>query len=157
MTRLSLVTEDGGRAILTRNFAAPPALVYRAHTEAALIRRWLIGPPGWSMPVCDCDARPGGGFRYEFADANGQGFHITGEFLELAPPGLIRHVERMFLPDRTPENRVETRFDAIAGGTRLTMVMDWPDNAAREAMLATGMADGMEASFGHLETLLQEI
>ncbi|HEY1578242.1 MAG TPA: SRPBCC domain-containing protein [Terracidiphilus sp.] len=68
------------------------------------------------MPVCVNEARPGGKFQYEWSNGKGQGFHITGEFLELEPHNRIVHVERMFLPERTPDNHVETRFDADGKG-----------------------------------------
>jgi len=105
------------------------------------------------MPVCVCDARPGGKFRYEWADGKGRGFYITGEFMELEPFSRIVHVERMHLPDPTPDNHIETRFDADGGGTLMIMRMTLPDAAARAAMLATGMEQGMEASYVRLESI----
>jgi uncharacterized protein YndB with AHSA1/START domain len=103
------------------------------------------------MPVCHCDARPGGRLRCEWSDGNGNGFYLTAEFLEVEAPHRILHVERMHLPDPTPDNRVETTFTAERGGTLLVMRMQLPDRAAREMMLATGMAEGMEASYDRLE------
>ncbi len=69
------------------------------------------------MPVCISDARPGGKIRYEWTNGKGGGFHLTGEYLELEPYSRIVHVERMYLPDPTPDNHIETRFDAGATGT----------------------------------------
>jgi hypothetical protein len=60
----------------------------------------------------------------------------------------------MFLPDRTPDNLVETRFDADGTGTLLTMRMTLPDAKTRAAMLSTGMEKGMEASYVRLEGML---
>jgi uncharacterized protein YndB with AHSA1/START domain len=76
---------------------------------------------------------------------------VTGEFLELEPYRRIVHVERMHLPDPTPENRVETSFDADGDGTSMTLRMNLPDAVTRARMLATGMAGGMEASYLRLE------
>jgi uncharacterized protein YndB with AHSA1/START domain len=56
MTKLTLETEGDTRVIVTRNFGAPPEAVYRAHTESKLIQKWLLGPDGWTMPVCICEA-----------------------------------------------------------------------------------------------------
>jgi hypothetical protein len=64
------------------------------------------------------------------------------------------HVERMHLPDPTPDNHVETRFAPDGTGTLLTMRMTLPDAQTREAMLASGMEHGMEASYARLETIL---
>jgi uncharacterized protein YndB with AHSA1/START domain len=151
MSKLTLKTEEDRFVIVTRRFRAPPQAVYRAHTEPELVRKWMLGPEGWSMPVCICEARPGGKIRYEWSKGDGGGFHLTGEFIELEPYRRIVHVERMFLPQRTPDNHVETRFEPDGDGTLLTMRMTLPDAATRAAMLATGIEHGMEASFARLE------
>jgi uncharacterized protein YndB with AHSA1/START domain len=152
MSKLILRTEGDRHIIATRRFAAPPEAVYQAHTVPKLIRKWLLGPEGWTMPICICDARPGGKIRYEWTDGKGGGFYLTGEFIELVPFSRIVHVERMHLPDPTPDNHVETRFEVEGTGTLLTMRMTLPDAETRAAMLATGMERGMEASYVRFET-----
>ena len=69
----------------------------------------------------------------------------TGKYVELRPHSRIVHVERMHLPDPTPENRVETTFEADGEGTLMTIRMTLPDANTRAGMLATGMETGMEA------------
>ena len=152
MSKMTLKTEGDRYVLVTRRFAAPPELVYRAHTEPELIRKWLLGPEGWTMPVCLNDAKPGGKIRYEWTDGNGGGFSLTGEYVELKPFSRIVHVERMHLPDPTPDNRVETNFAPDGTGTLMTMRMTLPDAKTREAMLATGMEHGLEASYARVET-----
>lgn len=154
MSKLELRTEGDTHVIVTRHFKAPPEAVYRAHTEPALVQKWLLGPPGWSMPVCINEAKPGGKIRYEWADGNGNGFSLTGEYVELVPHSKIVHVERMHIPDPTPDNHVETRFVADGTGTLMTMRMTLPDSETRTAMLATGMEHGMEDSYARLETMI---
>lgn len=154
MSQLTLETEGDTRVVVTRRFAAPPEAVYRAHTDPALIQRWMTGPDGWTMPVCVNESRPGGQIRFEWSDGQGNGFHLTGEYLELEPGRRIVHVERMHLPDPTPDNHVETLFEPDGAGTLMTMRMTLPDASTREAMLATGMADGMETSYQRLEGIL---
>ncbi len=154
MSKLTLKTEGDTSVVITRRFAAPPALLYRAHTEPSLIQKWMLGPDGWTMPVCINEARPGGKFRYEWVNAKGVGFYVTGEFVALEPFNRIVHVERMHMPDVTPDNRVETTFVADGTGTLMTMRMTLPDAATRAAMLSTGMAHGMEDSYARLETVL---
>jgi uncharacterized protein YndB with AHSA1/START domain len=151
MSKLTLATEGDQHVIVTRRFAASPEAVYRAHIEPKLIRRWMLGPDGWTMPVCICDARSGGRFRYEWSDGKGGGFFITGEFIELVPYSRIVHVERMHLPDPTPDNHIETRFEVEGKGTLMTMKMTLPDAQTRAAMLSTGMEHGMEASYARFE------
>jgi len=156
MSKLNLKTEGDTHIVVTRRFAASPEAVYRAHTDPKLIPQWLLGPDGWTMPVCINDARPSGKFRYEWKNAKGAGFHITGEFVELVPDSKIVHVERMHLPDPTPENHIETRFEPDGSGTLMTMRMTLPDEQTRKAMLATGMERGMEASYVRLESMIND-
>jgi uncharacterized protein YndB with AHSA1/START domain len=151
MSKMTLKTEGDKYVVVTRRFDAPPEVLYRAHTDPQVIQKWLLGPEGWSMPVCINDPRPGGKIRYEWANGKGHSFSLTGEYLELEPYSRIVHVERMHLPETTPDNHVETRFDADGAGTLMTMRMTLPDEKTRAAMLSTGMEHGMEASYVRLE------
>jgi len=151
---MKLVTEGDRHVVVTRRFAAPPEAVYRAHTEPAIIQKWILGPDGWTMPVCVCEAKPGGKIRYEWSNGQGGGFSLTGEFVTLTPFSRIVHVERMHLPATTPDNTIETRFAPDGEGTLMTMRMELPNEAARTAMLASGMDKGMEASYARLERML---
>jgi uncharacterized protein YndB with AHSA1/START domain len=154
MSKLTLKPEGDEHVVVTRHFAAPPEAVWRAHTEPQLLQKWLLGPEGWSMPVCINEARPGGKIRYEWTDGKGNGFYLTGEFIELIPLSRMVHVERMHLPDPTPDNHVETTFQLDGTGTLMTMRMTLPNADVRAAMLATGMEHGMEASYARLETVI---
>jgi len=154
MRKMTLKTEGDKHVVVTRHFAASPEAVYRAHTEPKLIQKWMLGPEGWTMPICVSEARPGGKIRYEWADGKGGGFYLTGEYLELVPYNRIVHVERMHLPDTTPDNHVETRFEQDGTGTLMTMRMTLPNAETRAAMLASGMEHGMEASYVRLETII---
>ncbi len=154
MPPLNLTTDGDTQVLVTRRFAAPPDLVWRAHTDPSLIQRWMTGPDGWTMPRCESDPRPGGAFRFDWADGTGNGFHLTGEYLALDPGTRIVHVERMHMPDPTPDNHIETTFRADGDGTLLTLHMTLPNAETRTQMLATGMEHGMEASYAHLDSLL---
>jgi uncharacterized protein YndB with AHSA1/START domain len=154
MSKMTLQTEGDTHVVVTRRFAAPPEAVYRAHTDPELIRKWLLGPEGWTMPVCITETKPGGRFRYEWTNGKGHAFHITGEYLEIEPHRRIVHVERMHLPDPTPENHVETTFERDGEGTLVKIRMTLPDEKTRAEMLATGMERGMEASYVRLEGLI---
>ncbi|MDP3274803.1 MAG: SRPBCC domain-containing protein [Deltaproteobacteria bacterium] len=154
MSELTMVVEGERHVVVTRRFAASPERVYRAHMDPAIIQQFMLGPDGWSMPVCVHEGVVGGKMRYEWSDGQGNGFYLTGEILALDPPHRIVHVERMHLPDATPDNHVETTFVAEGDGTRMTLRMTLPDEATRKAMLATGMEHGMEASYARLEVTL---
>jgi uncharacterized protein YndB with AHSA1/START domain len=153
-TRLNLQTVGDTHVVVTRRFAASPEAVYRAHIDPQLVQRWMLGPEGWTMPVCFNEARPGGKIRYEWSNGKGGGFYLTGEFLELEPYRRIVHVERMHLPDPTPDNHIETTFEPDGKGTLMTMRMTLPDEATRKQMLATGMEHGMELSYVRLEKII---
>ena len=153
MSELVLTTEGETHVVVKRRFEASPEAVYRAHMDPELIQQWCLGPEGWTMPVCVNEAKPGGKIRYEWSNDKGAGFFLTGEILELDPPHRIVHVERMHLPDPTPDNRIVTTFVADGSGTLMTMRMSLPNAETRRAMLSTGMERGMEASYVRLERL----
>lgn len=153
MSKLALTTEGETHVIVKRRFEAPPEAVYRAHLDPTLLQQWCLGPDGWTMPVCINEGRPGGKIRYEWSNSKGGSFFLTGEILELDPPHRIVHVERMHMPDPSPDNRVVTTFVADGTGTLMTMRMSLPDAETRKAMLSSGMDRGMEASYARLERL----
>ena len=153
MSKMTLVTEGDTHVVVTRRFAASPEAVYRAHIEPELIQKWMLGPPGWTMPVCLSEPWPNGKIRFEWSNGKGGGFSLTGEFLEAVPYTKLVHVERMHLPATTPDNHVETRFEPDGTGTLMTLRMTLPDTATRTQMLSTGMEHGMEASYVRLDAL----
>jgi uncharacterized protein YndB with AHSA1/START domain len=153
MSELVLTTEGETHVLVKRRFAASPEAVYRAHLDPQLIQQWCLGPEGWTMPVCVNEGKPGGKIRYEWSNGKGASFFLTGEILELDPPHRIVHVERMHLPDPTPDNRIVTTFATDGSGTLMTLRMSLPDAETRRAMLATGMERGMEVSYARLERL----
>lgn len=153
MTALKIETTGNGRAVATRFFAATPAQVYRAHIDPDLIQQWMGVMEGFTMSECMSDPRPGGGIRFAWVGPDGEGFHITGEYISLDEPHEIRHVERMHVPDPTPDNNCHTTFEAKDGGTLLTLIMQLPDDATLKEMLDTGMEAGMEASYTNIDTL----
>lgn len=139
--------------VLTRRFKAPPQRVWDAHTKPDLVRRWLAGEDGTTMPVCEIDPREGGRIHYEWREPDGSGFSMTGTFVTVEAPHRTVHLEVMHLPDPTPENRVETRFDPDGDGTLLTMTMTLPDADSMDAMVASGMSDGLEGCYRQLDAL----
>ena len=155
MNKLTLTTVGDTHVVVGRRFKAPPRDVYRAHTEPKLIQKWMLGPDGWTMPVCICEARADGRIRYEWSNGQGGGFCLTGEFIALTPFNRIEHVERMHLPDPTPDNHIVTTFEPDGEGTLMTMRMTLPNAETRAAMLATGMEHGMEASYVRMEEFLE--
>ena len=116
MSKMTIKTEGDTHVVVTRRFAAPPEAVYRAHTEPSLVQKWLLGPDGWTMPVCINEARPGGRIRYEWTQRQGRRLLRDRRVVELVPFSRIVHVERMHLPDATPGQ--PRRNDLRAGRRR---------------------------------------
>lgn len=155
MTRpLEIATPSDREVVITRDFDAPRDLVFDCHTKPDLVRRWLLGPPGWTMPVCDIDLRVGGRYRYVWRGPNGEDMGMGGVFREIVRPERIVTNE-LFDEDWTGgETLVTTVFTEQGGRTRSTVTVLYASNQAREGALATGMADGMESSYQHLDELL---
>jgi uncharacterized protein YndB with AHSA1/START domain len=129
--------------------------VWRAHNDAALMKRWLLGPDGWSMPVCEIAANVGDSYRYEWQrDGGDERFGFTGELLESAPPYRAVTTEAMIGMD-FPATLNEMTLTDVEGGTLLSLVITYANAEQRDAVLATGMTDGMETSYRRLEGLLQ--
>jgi uncharacterized protein YndB with AHSA1/START domain len=147
---------------VTRSFRAPRALVYRAWTEPELVRRWLLGPPGWSMPVCEMDVRVGGRYRWRWrSEDGGNEFGFDGTFREVQPLSRIVHTEAYdpgTLGEGYPGNEaiVTVTFTEDAGVTTVTTLIDFGSKETREAAMATGMTDGMEQSYQLLDRVLEE-
>ena len=72
--------------IMTRLFDAPRELMFAAFTVPELVQRWLLGPPGWMMPVCEIDLRVGGRYRYLWRNMEGIEMGVSGAFREIQPP-----------------------------------------------------------------------
>lgn len=147
---------------VTRSFKAPRALVYRAYTEPEVLRRWLLGPPGWSMPVCEMDVRVGGRYKWRWRnDENGSEFGFSGTFREVQPSSKLVHTEAYdpgTIGDGYPGDGaiVTVTFTEESGVTTVTTLIDFGSKEARDAALATGMTDGMEQSYQLLDRLLSE-
>ncbi len=128
--------------------------VWHAHHEPALMQRWLLGPDGWSMPVCEVATKVGDSYRYEWASSDGtQRFGFEGELLESHPPYRAVTTERMSGVEG-PSTRNELTLVPVQGGTLLSILITYPSKELRDMILGTGMTTGMEASYARLETVL---
>ena len=147
---------------VTRSFRAPRALVYRAYTEPPLLQRWLLGPPGWSMPVCEMDVRVGGRYRWRWRnDHDGSEFGFSGTFREVQPASRLVHTQAYdpgSLGGSHPDTDaiVTVSFTEATAVTTVTTLIDFGSKDARDAAVATGMTDGMEQSYQLLDRVLGE-
>jgi len=128
--------------------------VWQAHNDADLMKKWLLGPDGWTMPVCDIAVNVGDTYRYEWETADGsQRFGFTGELLESEKPYRSVTTESMIGMEGATLN--ELTLTPVEGGTLLSLVITYANAEMRDIVLATGMTEGMETSYARLEGLLE--
>ncbi|MBK7831710.1 MAG: SRPBCC domain-containing protein [Gemmatimonadetes bacterium] len=136
---------------VSRVIRGSAAQVWRAHHEPALMQRWLLGPDGWTMPVCEVATEVGQRYRYEWANTAGsQRFGFEGELLESAAPYRAVTTEQMIGTDG-PATRNELTLTPVQGGTLMSLLITYPNKELRDMILGTGMTTGMEASYVRLE------
>jgi uncharacterized protein YndB with AHSA1/START domain len=136
---------------ISRVIRGTVAQVWRAHHEPALLQRWLLGPDGWTMPVCQVATEVGDKYRYEWEAADGsQRFGFEGELLESNAPQRAVTSEQMIGMDG-PATRNELTLTPVPGGTLMSLVITYPSKELRDTVLGTGMTDGMEVSYARLE------
>lgn len=137
---------------ITRLVEGPRELVWRAHNEPELMKQWLLGPDGWEMTECVVATEVGQTYRNSWApvgDTGGQPFGFEGEALLIDAPRRSVQTERMIgMPVETLNDLNLYEED---GATLITLLIEYPDKETRDMILATGMADGMEASYARLE------
>jgi uncharacterized protein YndB with AHSA1/START domain len=136
---------------ISRVIRGSAAQVWRAHHEPSLVQRWLLGPDGWTMPVCELATAVGETYRYEWEAEDGSNrFGFEGELLESEPPYRAVTTERM-IGMEGPATLNEMTFTPVAAGTLLSIVITYPDAGMRDMILGTGMTGGMEQSYARLE------
>jgi uncharacterized protein YndB with AHSA1/START domain len=153
---LTVATPTDREVVIRRVVDAPRGMVFDAHTKPDLVRRWLLGPPGWTMPVCEIDLRVGGKYRYVWKHADGQAMGMGGTFTEVVRPSRIAATQ-LFDEDWTGgETLVITEIVEQSGKSTITTTVRYASREARDAALQTGMTTGMEAGYERLEELLRE-
>lgn len=151
LTQLQTVLQGDTDILCRRDFRHPPAKVWRALTEPALIRHWMA-VDGHPMTRCEIDPRPGGSFHYAWAGPDGASFFFSGPILAATPPTHMTHVEH-FNGDPAMAAHITTDLAPKGTGTRMTMVMRYDSAEARAAAIATGMTDGMDQVYAKLDGL----
>jgi uncharacterized protein YndB with AHSA1/START domain len=164
---LEVATPTDTTIVMTRSFDAPPRLVWDAMTKAELVRRWMFCPPGWSWAECQMDVRVGGEIHWAWNGPDGKvALSISGVHREVSPPAKIVHTERMEMGPGaagcgpgcegggSDEVLVTLELNERGGGTQLRMTISCPTKDIRDAMLASGMEQGIEAGYQQLDAIL---
>jgi len=143
--------------VISRTFNAPVAMVFDAHTKPELVRQWLLGPEGWTMPVCEIDLQVGGKYRYVWKkEKTGDEMGMGGEFKEVEKPERYVATEKFDQSWYPGEAVSTTTFNYRAGKTFLQNVMTYVTHEAREAVLASPMEEGLAPGYDRLEALVAE-
>lgn len=151
--KLQITTPSDREIQMTRVFDAPRRLVFDAHTKCELVKRWLLGPDGWSMPVCEIDLRVGGRYRYVWRHANKPEMGMSGVFREIVVPERIVCTEK-FDDAWYPGEAVDTTvLVESAGRTTLTLTVLFESQEGRDMALKSGMETGMEMGYERLDKI----
>jgi uncharacterized protein YndB with AHSA1/START domain len=153
---LAIAAKGDCEITMTRRFAAPVALVFEAWTNPALLRRWLLGPPGWTMPVCEVDFRVGGAYRYEWRNEQGQTMGVGGVYRDIDPPHRFAATERFDQPWYPGESLITITFAEKDSETEMTTTMRYESTAARDGVLKSPMEGGVKQSYDRLAAIVEK-
>lgn len=150
---LQVTTPTDREIVVTRGFNAPRELVFDAHTKPELVRRWMLGPDGWSFIVCEIDLRVGGKYRFVWRNVDGSQMGMGGTYQEIARPERLVSSE-LFDEDWTGGETLNTMLLTERGGrTTVTTTLLYSSKDARDGALQSGMDQGMEAGYARLDAI----
>jgi uncharacterized protein YndB with AHSA1/START domain len=152
--KVTVSTPSDREIAMTRQFNAPRELIFDCYTKPELLKRWLHGPEGWLLDVCDNDATVGSAYRWVWRHAHGHEMGMRGVYLEIVRPKRIVRTE-IFDQDWTGGEAVGTlALSEKDGKTVVTTTVLYASREARDGALKSGMEKGVNASFDRLEALL---
>ena len=151
---LTVTTPSERDLVMTREFDAPRGMVFDALTKPELVQRCLLGPPGWTMPVCEIELRVGGKYRYVWRNADGREMGMGGTFTEMVRPSRLVATESYDDHWTGGETVVTTELVETRGKTTVSTTVRYATREARDAALKMGATKGLEASYVRLDELL---
>lgn len=140
---------------MTRVFDAPRELIFDAWTKPEHVVHWMLGPEGWTMPVCEIDLRPGGKWRFVWRRTDGDELEMTGEYREIVRPERLVNTEAW--GGDWPESITTVLLVEDGGRTVLTQTSRYPSKQDRDAAMQTGMQDGASVTFDRLDDYLRRL
>lgn len=139
--------------VVTRVVDAPRTLVFEAWTSPEHLPQWMYGPSTWTMPVCEVDLRPGGSWHFVWRQSDGTEMEMRGVYQEITPPERLVSTESW--GGDWPETLNTLVLTEEDGKTTITHTILNPSKEARDAVLQTGMKNGMSLSFERLDEHLR--
>jgi len=156
--KLQITTPSDREIAMTRVFDAPRRLVFDAFTKPELVKRWLLGPPGWTMPVCEIDLRVGGQYRYVWRrESSGKEMGMGGVYREIVPQERLVCTELFDEAWYPGESLITTTLVEQGGRTTMTSTMLYASQEVRDGVLKSGMESGVAVSYDRLAELLASL
>ena len=141
------------KLVITRDFAAEPARVFRAFTDADQVSQWLSSADR-PMSLCVIDLQPGGTWRYAWQGERGQDIAVGGIYREVEEPFRTVHTEAFDIDWTAGDTVVTTTFVDIQGNTRVTTHIEYPSPESLDAVLTMNMPRDLIAAYRRLDALL---
>ena len=154
MSNLKVTTPADREIAMTRFFDASRSLVFEALTKPELLQRRLLGPDGWSMPVCEVDLEVGGRYRFVWRDGEGNDMATGGVFREVVAPKRFVATEKFEQPRYPGEALVTNALVEPDGATTLTLTIRYSSKGTRDGVRKSGMEHGVARSYDRLADLL---
>ncbi|HEY7682077.1 MAG TPA: SRPBCC family protein [Gemmatimonadales bacterium] len=148
-------TPTDREVVITRVVDASRRVVFDAWTNPRHVSQWLLGPEGWTMPVCEIDLLPGGSWRYVWRKSDGSELAMGGSYREVVPPERLVSTEKW--GPEWPETVNSLVLAESGGQTTITLTITYPTKEARDAALKTGMKEGSDQSFARLDEMLRAL
>jgi uncharacterized protein YndB with AHSA1/START domain len=139
----------------TRAFDAPRKLIFDAYTKPEHAPNWMLGPDGWTMPVCEIDLRPGGRWHFVWLQPDGTEMEMRGVYKEITPPERLVSTESW--GGDWPETLNTLVLTEEGGQATLVATVLYPSKEAREKALGTGMKEGWSQSYDRLDEYLRTL
>lgn len=148
-------TPSDRELVITRVFDAPRTVLFDAWTKPEHVSQWMLGPPGWTMPVCQIDLRPGGEWHFVWRRSDGTEMEMRGVYRQIVPPERLVHTEAW--GGKWPETTNTLAFSEKNERTTVTCTILYPSQAARGAAMETGMKEGVNVSYDRLAEYLRTV
>lgn len=153
---LAVETPSDHEIVMIRSFDAPRELLWEMWTNPEHVSRWMLGPDGWTMPICEIDLRPGGEWRFVWRRDDGSEMEMTGVYREVEPPARLVHTEA-WSGDWPETLNTLVLVEEEDGRSRMETTLLYPSKESRDAALQTGMKDGASMSFDRLAEYLKSV
>jgi uncharacterized protein YndB with AHSA1/START domain len=156
--RTKITAEPGKQElVITREFDAPPELVFKAHTDPDLFVRW-IGPHDLTTALETFEPVSGGRWRFIQKDKDGNEYGFHGVFHEVSPERMIQTFEFEGLPESGHVTLETLKLEALpTGRTRLTAQSVFQSVADRDGMIQAGMEHGVTEGYERLDEILEKL